>query len=171
MITCDEFAKISSDKYGEDITNSKEYNIYNYYEELDTMYEISDYTEDAMELYYRIPGLSDFFNPEDDIYIYAHRNYYNRDTHELGFSVIKGKDLPEFISNYKGAFFDDCPIIIDFASNSGFFYQLEHPFANDLCTFRDYTKVKRKYLYRKLINILNTYNIERGKKIQEEKLN
>lgn len=168
IISCDEFAKISSDEYGEDITKSKEYRIFNYYKELDKIYEIYNPDYNDMYLYYNIPGLRHFFNPDDDIYIYTQCNYYDFDTYELGFSVIKGKDLPEFIrSNYKGTFFNNHPIIIDFASNSGFSYRPEYPDGNDICTFRDYTKVKRKYLYRKLINILSTYNAERYKKIQE----
>lgn len=165
IISCDEFAKISFGEYGEDIIKSKEYKIYDYYKELDTIYEIYNPTDNDMDLYYNIPGLSHFFNSDDDIYIYTQCNYYDFDTYKLGFSVIKGEDLSEFISNYGGSFFNNYPIIIDFANNSGFFYRSEYPYGNDICIFRDYTNIKKKYLYRKLVNLFNIYNVERYKKI------
>lgn len=51
------------------------------------------------------------------IYIYTQCNFVNYIEYELGFSVIKGKELPEFIKNY----------------------------GDDICIFRDYSNIKKSF--------------------------
>lgn len=157
IIKYDDFILILIRKYGENLLKNKKYKIYEYCKEIDVVYEVFNRDIPDINFFYEIPKLKDFFNTCDDVYIYTQCNFVDYIKYELGFSVIKGKELSEFIKNYGGAFFNNFPIIFNLQNNTCYMHRFESPYGNDICIFRDYSNIQKKFLYKRLINILNDY--------------
>lgn len=145
IIKYDDFILMLIREYGENLLKNKKYKIYEYCKEIDVVYEIFNKDFSDIDFFYKIPKLKDFFNTCNDIYIYTQCNFVNYIEYELGFSVIKGKELPEFIKNYEGAFFNNFPIIFNLQNNSCYMHRSENPYGDDICIFRDYSNIKKSF--------------------------
>ena len=159
MIRYDDFVLMLKEEYGENLFKNNQYKIYEYCREIDEVYEIFNDDFSDIDFYNKIPKLKAFFNTDHNIYIYTHCSIINYKTYEHGLWVIKGNELTEFVRTYKGAFFNNFPIIFNFSNHSCYMHRSENPDGNDICIFRDYTKLKKKYLYQKFVNFLNNYRI------------
>lgn len=157
MIRYDDFIRMLKEEYGENLFKNKQYQVYEYCKDIDEVYEIFNDDIPNMDFYNKFPELKEFFNTNHNIYIYTDASIINYRTYERGVWVIKGNELTEFIRTYKGEFFNHDPFIFNFSNHSCYMHRYESPDGDDICIFRDYTKLKQKYLYQKFVNVLNNY--------------
>ena len=157
IIRYDDFIRMLKEEYGENLFKNKQYQVYEYCKDIDEVYEIFNDDIPNLDFYNKFPELKEFFNTNHNIYIYTDASIINYRTYERGVWVIKGNELTEFIRTYKGEFFNHNPFIFNFSNHSCYMHRYESPDGDDICIFRDYTKLKQKYLYQKFVNVLNNY--------------